>query len=521
MKGVNSRGAVAAGDAQTAQAGAEVLRAGGNAVDAACAAGFTSFVVEPPLSSPGGAGVAVFGSADTGFSALDFFSDVPGVGAQAGPLDFHAVTVDFGATTQQFHVGRGAAAVPSALPGLLALHRLGGSMSLQDVMAPAVRRARHGFSFNRQVAWIVELLRPILTLSPGVRALFCRDGVLVKEGVTMRNDALADFLEATARDPEGTLRGPYAGALLRDFGPARGGLITRADLDNLTPTRRDPLVLPLGQNTEVILPPAPASGGTLVALALRLCEGLGLEQMAFLGRDHLRAVASVLSAVSAARADGFDAQIRDPDAARGLLSDRAVARWRGAITAGATERALGSTTHISVLDGAGGGASVTLSNGEGCGHVVGDLGFQMNNFLGEEDINPTGFHQTPPGVRMTTMMTPTLVLRDGRPTLALGSGGSNRIRSAVFQMLAATELFGRDLDSAIAAARMHIEGDHLWLEDVDLPAPAVQALLEAFPRHARFDERSMFFGGVNAVSNAGGVLEAAADARRGGGVATA
>ena len=133
----STSGAVAAGDQQTAEAGAMLLRAGGNAIDAACAAAFASFVVESPLSSPAGSGVALYGSAEHDFEALDFFSVMPGLGGSPAELDFHGLTIDFGATTQEFHVGRGAASVPTAAFGLLELHREAGRAPMAEVLAPA------------------------------------------------------------------------------------------------------------------------------------------------------------------------------------------------------------------------------------------------------------------------------------------------------------------------------------------------------------------------------------------------
>src|SRR5690606_23236345 len=137
--------------------------------------------------------------------------------------------------------------------------------------------------------------------------------------------------------------------------------------------------------------------------------------------------------------------------------------------------------------------------GEGCGHVLDGQGIHVNNFLGEEDINPAGFHRWAPGERMTTMMAPTIVLEDGRPTLILGSGGSHRIRSAILQALLARTVGGRSLSDAVEAPRLHVEGDHLWYEAYGLSEAADQALHDAWPKATRFAQRSMFFGGVHAV----------------------
>ena len=508
--------AISAGDQQTAEAGAVLLRDGGNAIDAACAAAFASFVVESPLASPAGAGVALFGDAARGFEALDFFSVVPGLGGRPAELDFHAITIDFGATTQDFHVGRGAAAVPTAALGLLDLHRRGGRAPLAEVLRPAIALARQGFFFNEQVSWILRLLTPIVHMTPAVEALYCREGRIVGVEDRLSNAALADFLEALAREGVALLRGPFTDAVLAGFGPDKGGLLCARDLRSFTPRRLRPLQVPFAGH-EVLLQPPPSSGGALIGLAMRLLSVPQADDDHYLGPEHALAVADALSATSAARAAGFDELVRQPDAAALLLSDAAVDRWRKG--RGRGEPALGSTTHISAIDSVGGAAAITLTNGEGCGHVVGDFGFQMNNFLGEEDINPGGFHRQPASTWMTTMMAPTIALRDGKPTLVLGSGGSNRIRSVVFQALVNALVFKRPLAEAITAPRLHVEGQRLWFEDADLPAATAAAIAASWPDATSFAARNMYFGGVHAVAVDGQQAVAVADHRRGGGVA--
>jgi gamma-glutamyltranspeptidase/glutathione hydrolase len=180
------------------------------------------------------------------------------------------------------------------------------------------------------------------------------------------------------------------------------------------------------------------------------------------------------------------------------------------------ENPLGATTHISVIDTEGTAAAMTTSNGEGCGHALPGLGIHVNNFLGEEDINPAGFHRLAPGTRMSTMMSPTLVLAGDRPCFALGSGGSNRIRSAILQALLNLLAYQRPLDEAVNAARLHVEGRKLWFENPGLGAGTADALQAAWPGATRFDTMSMFFGGVNCVADTNGHLHGAGDRRRGG-----
>jgi gamma-glutamyltranspeptidase/glutathione hydrolase len=453
-----SRAVVAAGDRQTAEAGIEVLRAGGNAIDAVCAAAFASWVVEPPLGSPAGAGLLLHGNADRGIRLLDFFTRVPGLGlppvsadpAQRADLDFRAVTVDYGPTTQDFHVGRGSAALPTCVYGLVEAHERHGSLPLSEVVQPAVSLARDGWVLSPHIQWVFHLLSPILTLTDSVRALHCRNGRIAQPHMQMDNKPLAGFLEGLGRGGRAFLDGPFADALIAGFGPDNGGRLTRADLAHIPITERAPLHTSFA-GCDVITPSPPASGGSLVALALALAERLELTKLPWLGPEWSNGVTRILRAVSVARGAGFDDRVFEPDAADLLLASPAIERWEA--EAAREERQLGGTTHISVLTAEGDCAALTMSNGEGCGHALPELGIHVNNFLGEEDINPGGFHRRPAGSLMTTMMTPTIVLEDGAPVLVAGTGGANRIRSIVFLTVLARIGHGRSLSEATDAPR--------------------------------------------------------------------
>jgi gamma-glutamyltranspeptidase/glutathione hydrolase len=171
---------------------------------------------------------------------------------------------------------------------------------------------------------------------------------------------------------------------------------------------------------------------------------------------------------------------------------------------------LGATTHISVMDADGWACSVTCSNGEGSGMVVPGTGIHVNNMMGEEDLSPLGFFTHPPGARLPSMMAPTVVLTDGVPELVLGSAGSNRIRSALLQVIVNVLDHGMDAAAAVETARMHWEDGIVYAEPgIDVAAP--------------FRERNLFFGGCQAVERVAGTgeLSGGGDPRRGGAVVTA
>jgi gamma-glutamyltranspeptidase/glutathione hydrolase len=198
---------------------------------------------------------------------------------------------------------------------------------------------------------------------------------------------------------------------------------------------------------------------------------------------------------------------RTPDFLEGLADPEFVRRFLG------RSGKLGSTTHIAVLDRQGWACSVTCSNGEGAGIVVPGTGVHLNNMLGEQDLNPLGFHQHPPGRRLPSMMAPTMALRDGVPELALGSAGSNRIRSAILQTIVRVVDDGVRAGDAVRAPRVHFEDGVVYAE----PGVDTSALEAAGRDISRFRERNLFFGGVQAVErDAEGRFWGGGDPRRGG-----
>ena len=170
----------------------------------------------------------------------------------------------------------------------------------------------------------------------------------------------------------------------------------------------------------------------------------------------------------------------------------------------------GATTQVSIIDKNGNAASVTTTNGEGCGYLIPELGVMLNNMLGEEDLNPSGFHNFSHQQRLPTMISPTVIMDDHRPELVLGSGGSNRIRSAILQVILNYFNKGMSLDEAVTTSRIHLEGNILHCE------PDISSIIEnKLPDEIRihnWDMQNLFFGGVNAVTP----NEAVGDSRRGG-----
>ena len=496
-----THGIVAAGHDAAADAAARMLRQGGNAFDAVVAAGFASAVCEPGFTSLGGGGFLLARTADGADVLHDFFVDTPGRGrpdgAPAPVID--EVSVAFAAAVQSFHCGPGSVAVPGVLAGYLHVHDRLGRLPLADVVAPAAALATDGVAVSPSQGADLALLAPILARTAASRAIFFPSGALLQAGDTLRNPDLGAFLTALGRDPGATF---YAGSLAERFVAqlgAGGGLLTTDDLAGYRVVERAPLRFTYRGRTVLTNPP-PTFGGALLALALTRLADAGALPPA--GSPELAvALVDVMAGVDADRATGHQDVLA---ALRGDLGDDPTTR----------PVATRGTTHVTVADAEGNVAAMTTSNGECSGDVIDGTGISCNNMLGEDDLHPDGFHAAPPGRRVASMMSPTFVLGDGDAVeLALGSGGSKRIRSALLQVLTAVLDHGRDLADAVEAPRLHWDGDHVEVE------PGFEAaVLDALTARARtnvWPEASLYFGGVHAVAPG---RAGAGDARRGGAV---
>src|SRR5829696_5263435 len=421
------RGVIAAGHPLTARAGADALRAGGNAVDAACAAVLMSFVAESPLSGPGAGGFMLVHTASGEDHLLDFFVAAPGHGlAESRIADLVPIDVRFSEEAiQRFNVGPSSCGVYGTPLGICEALQRFGTMPLGDLTAQPARAARDGIEVTPMQAFLFEILGPILAHQPEGQAIYAPGGRLLRTGQTIRLPELGDLL-------------------------GRPGDL-RALVEVIDRTNRE--------RTEDFLTGLHAEGY--------------LER--FMAHDALES------------------------AAHGVKSK------------------LGSTTHISVLDDEGGCATVTCSNGSCSGVIVPGTGMHLNNMLGEQDLNPLGFHRHVSGRRIPSMMAPTVVLRDGRPEVALGSAGSNRIRSAILQSILNVIDEGMEAQAAVERPRIHFE-DGVVEAEPGVDPDALAALERDGWRVQRWREKNLYFGGAQAVKRDPdtGELSGGGDPRRGG-----
>jgi len=529
------KGIVAAGHELTARAGVEMLNRGGNAFDAALASCFASFVCESALTSPAGGGFLMARTAYGQERLYDFFTDVPGRGKKAhgGDPDFYSVGILFGSAYQELHIGAASAAVPGVIAGLDAVHKAHCTLPVGEILAPAIRYASGGVKLNAWQASFNSILTPMLTVSEESREIYAPGGRFLKEGDTFANRSMARTLEYLAS--EGLMRfydGEVAGKIIEGFG-GRLGLITEEDLLGYRVKVREPLEFSF-RGRSVYTNPPPSSGGTLIAFALKLLEDFDLKGMGHNSAGYLKLLALAMRVTNEARRAEFDGRAYEDGVADGFLSvDNLGAygkRLSGLLRApapggpdagggfGGGGAGHGNTTQISVVDSAGNAASITTSTGIGCGFMIPGTGMMMNNMLGEEDLNPMGFHAQAPGVRMSSMMAPTMVVNNGAAEVVLGSGGSKRIRSAILQVILNIVEHSMPAGEAANAPRAHYDDGLLHVEPGVSPG-ALDKVEAAGVCLKRWEARDMYFGGVHTVvvgHGGHGELGGAGDNRRGG-----
>jgi len=519
-----NKGVIAAGDAQTAAAGVEILERGGNAVDAAVAAVFASFAAESVMTNLGGGGLAIVGdTASQEAFGYDFFVSMPS-GVPSPNIDFHKIVSDYGPEQVPLFIGRASAATPGLVPGLCTLVEKHGSMPLEALLAPAIKLAREGVVLSPPQAYVIDFLAPIYADTPEITAMYFPHGKTWHAGQRHSFPALAHTLSQLAsRGPNLFSSGAAARAIAADQG-ANGGLITAADLRDYTVREISPIQVRY-RGTDLLLPPVPCSGGALIAFALKLLESVDIAACAHNQLRHIRVLTEVMRLTNVARPLWDEPAASEGERVDRFLSAENIASYQkklAAILNGAQPpaepnfpRESDHTTHISVVDRQGNFAGITTTAGESAGFVVGDTGICMNNMLGEADLHPQGFHKLPPGERLTTMMSPTILLQDGKPRLVLGSGGSSRLRGAIFQVISNVIDFKMLLADAVHAPRVHFEEGVLQLEGGINEDAAADLRQKGYTVNC-WPGLNMYFGGTHAVAIEHGSWVAVGDSRRGG-----
>jgi gamma-glutamyltranspeptidase/glutathione hydrolase len=529
-----SHGMIVTDEQLGSEAGVEILKRGGNAVDAAVAVAFALAVVEPAAGNLGGGGFMLIRLADGKTTFLDYREVAPGKATREmyigkdGKLDEEASVI-----------GYKSVAVPGTVAGLALALKTHGSMKLAEVMAPAIRLAENGFPINKRLAHEFEEERAGLQRFAISRRIFLHDGKMFQPGDTLRQPELAAALKRIARNGAADFySGETAHALAADM-TRMGGLITLDDLANYQPKVREVLRAKYdsnGHSWEIITSPPPSSGGVAIIEALNMLQRVPLKGWDDVDSIHM--VAEVMRRVFADRA----AYLADPDYSNvpvaGLIdpcyakevfatvdpqhaSSSKVTKAGNPHTCGVaasnsnfpdTLVSLGEgphTTHFSVVDAAGNAVASTYTLNDSYGsHATSSAGFLLNDEMDDFTTQPGvpnalyGLMQSEanaiaPGHRPLSSMTPTILLRDGKLSFVTGSPGGPTIISATLLSILNWMRLGMEPQAAINAPRFH----HQWLPDHILIEQAFPAGLEsALNARGHATVRVRYFGTVNAIA---------------------
>jgi gamma-glutamyltranspeptidase / glutathione hydrolase len=512
--GKYSGGVIAAGHEQTVQAARRILEDGGNAFDAAVAAHLAACIAEPVLASLAGGGFMLARTSDGRDILYDFFVQTP-IRKRKGDVEFYPIMGNFGETEQEFHIGAGSAATPGTVKGLFAIHRELCTMPMEELARPAIEMGRNGVRMNHFQAFILQIIKPIYLATPGALAIFGSPGGdgLIKEGELFRQPELADSIEALALEGDDLF---YRGELANKINGVcaeHGSHLSAEDLAGYEIIRRKPLDITYRGN-HLLTNPAPSSGGILIALALKLLEEIPenvISKTAGNG-DWLHLLAGIQEMTDRARIDDASGSQKGHPSAD-LLDSGLLEVYREQIRN--NPRFSRGTTQISIIDRDGNMTALSASNGEGSGLVVPGTGIMLNNMLGEEDLNPGGFDSWTCNRRMTSMMAPSILLMPGNRSVALGSGGSNRLRTAILQVILNLTDRGMSPAEAVNHPRIHYENGMLSVEE-GFSDDELDDLTGEYPVHKIWSGKNLFFGGVHIAGRSGNGFFGAGDPRRGG-----
>ena len=479
------KGAVASGHPLTAKAAVEMLSIGGNAFDAAVSAGFASIVTEPTLTSIGGGGFLLAHIEKQNQDILfDFFVNTPGLNKQGNckPV-MDPVEIKFPQCVQVFHTGFASAAVPGMLKGLLHVHKRLCALPLKTVLSPALSYLKEGVEVSSLQGYMLSLLKPIFISTDYGKKTYTINGRYVKERDRLFNPLLKKFFHGIAAGGSDIYSGETARKLIEEM-KAHNGMITQDDLDAYEVVERKPLYIKY-RDREIITNPHPSSGGIMLAFGLRLLEDVRLSKLSHNSEEFLITLIELMK-----KTDSFKPMKNTPE--NTFISTQ-------------------GTTHISIIDEEGNAASITTSNGSGSGCFIPDTGIMLNNMMGEDDLHPDGFFSFSPNRRVSSMMIPVMVMKDGKVDFVLGSGGSKRIKTAILQALINAVDFHFPLREAVEKPRIHLE-DGVVQAEPGIPRETIDSLRTHYPVN-RWDQKNMYFGGVHCVDKK---MDGWGDSRRGG-----
>lgn len=477
--------------------GAEVMRKGGNSIDAAVAVGLALAVTWPSAGNLGGGGFMLIRKADGTTEAIDYRERAPLAATRTMYLDAQGNVIK-GLSTQ----GYKAVAVPGTVAGLALAHKRHGKLKWEDVVEPARRLAAEGFEVNYHLARSLRFKSTIDRMQPFAesRRIYQRDGRFYEMGETFVQPELANALARIKKDPRDFYEGETARRIVADM-KANGGIITAEDLRTYEPTIRKPL-RGTYRGYEIITMPPPSSGGIALIEMLNMLEAYDLKSMGWHSSRHVHTMVEVMRRAFADRAEYLgDADfVKVPVAG---LTSRAYANERRTTIdpehASVSRATLPGkplahesteTTHYTVVDAEGTAVSntYTLNDSYGSGVTVKGTGILLNNEMDDFTSRPGvpndyeliqgEANAIQPKKRPLSSMTPTIVLKDGKLFFTIGSPGGPTIINTVLHVITNVIDFGMTLQQAIDAPRFHQQWlpDHIFWEALDLQADTRAAL---------------------------------------------
>lgn len=498
-------GMVASVDAMATQVGVEILRQGGNAVDAAVAVGFALAVTHPQAGNLGGGGFMLLRTASGRATAIDFREMAPGHASRDMFLDKQG-----NADSKLSLTSHLASGTPGTVAGLALAAQKYGTLPLSTLLAPAIKLARDGIPVNDALADDLKTYgKEVLITHPNSKAIFYKpDGTPWQKGDRLVQKNLAHSLQLIARQgPDAFYKGEIADEIAGEMAQ-HGGLISKADLAAYRAVERTP-VSGTYRGYEVFSMPPPSSGGIHIVQILNILENFDLAKMGFGSADAMQVMAEAEKYAYADRSE----YLGDPDFVKvpwqALTSkayaktlaqqiDVAKARPSSEIKPGKLEPyESNQTTHFSVVDKQGNAVAVTytLNTYFGSGIVAGKSGILMNNEMDDFSAKPGTpnvyglvggeANAVQPAKRPLSSMSPTIVAKGGKTWLVTGSPGGSRIITTVLQMVVNSIDFGMNVAEATNAPRFH----HQWLPDqlrVEKGfSPDTLRLLEAKGQHVK------------------------------------
>ncbi|HZP98911.1 MAG TPA: gamma-glutamyltransferase [Reyranella sp.] len=501
-----TRGMVVTNHPLGSAAGLEMLAAGGNAIDAAVACQFALTVVEPMMVGLIGGTTCHIRLSDGSHRILDGMSAVPlaGHATMFKPVAGAAPNV-YDVERRENQLGPKAVATPGSLLAWTKALREYGTMSLADVMQPAIRHAVRGFTVTSYLADCIKDCAPDLMQDPFAADRLMPDGTPLKPGDRLVQADYGEALQLIAREGEGALHGGPLGDLLVECMERSGAFLSKKDLTQYKVVERQPIVARY-RGWEIVGPPPPAASGVHIAQMLNIVEGFDVAKMGFGTIETLHLLAEVLKIAFADRAEASG----DPDFVkvpverivskayaterRAELDLKKAKHWSGGLLA----REGADTTHLTVADGKGNVVTTTqtINSLFGARFIVPGIGMIPNDYMSNFDPRPGNALSIAPGKRVTTSMSPVMARRDGKVRFALGLPGGRKIFPAAFQALLNLMDHGMSLQEAVEAPRIWTEGPFLEVEH-GIPEN-VRAGLEA--RGHKLVRMPTVSGGMNGVA---------------------